>query len=355
MDDGRQGQGRPRVDVLFLGGTIASTDSGDGKAAPTLTGESLLANVPTLASIAQVRAASLSQRPGASLTFEDLAVVADEIDARFHEGADGIVVSQGTDTLEETAFFLDLVLAQGRPVVVTGAMRTPATSGADGPANLVGATRVAASSTCANIGVLVVMNDEIHCARFAQKVHTTSPSAFASPLCGPVGSITESRPWLATIPATSRLGPLARRETPPVAFLTIPLGDDGRLVRQVAALGYGGLVIEAMGGGHVPPPVEEALTEVAARIPVLLASRTRRGRGLQETYGFPGSETRLLESGLVSTGWLDGIKARVLLALLLASATDRPGIAQAFEAFEGGSSPSADRAPAPGAIGSGLP
>ena len=116
-----------------------------------------------------------------------------------------------------------------------------------------------------------------------------------------------------------------------VALLKCALGDDSRLVTQVEKLGYAGLILEGFGGGHVPAPVVPALEDLATRLPVVLASRTGGGEMLQETYGFPGSERDLLSRGLIPAGFLDGLKARILVSLLLASGTDLSGVRKAFE------------------------
>jgi L-asparaginase len=128
---------------------------------------------------------------------------------------------------------------------------------------------------------------------------------------------------------------------PPVALLTSVLGDDSRLIAQVESAGYAGLVLEAVGGGHVPAAVVPALEELAARMPVILASRTGGGEVLQETYGFPGSERDLLSRGLIPAGFLDGRKARILLSVLLACGHDRDGVRTAFEQVDASVSVSA--------------
>lgn len=135
--------------------------------------------------------------------------------------------------------------------------------------------------------------------------------------------------------------PVGRRKIPlaqntpdcPVALLTIALGDDGRLLSVVEQQGYAGLVIEALGGGHVPSVMAEALEELAGKMPVILASRTRSGEVLRETYGFPGSEIDLLERGLISAGALDGPKSRLLLTLLLRSGATREEISHNFDSW----------------------
>lgn len=324
----------PRVAVFTLGGTIASVrDRGPG-VSPQLSADELVSAVPQLAGAAVIEAVSFRQVASPELTLRDLTALAAAIERRLAGGCAGAVVTQGTDTIEETAFTLDLLLDADAPVVLTGAMRNPTLPGADGPANLLAAVRVAAAEDCRGLGCLVVLNDEIHPARFVRKTHTANPATFRSPLTGPVGWLAEGTPHVATRPVRRHHMPVSGDvDPPPVALLTIGLGDDGRLLRQVEALGYAGLVVEAMGGGHVPAHTVPTLAGLARRMPVVLASRTGAGEVLRETYGFPGSETDLLSRGVVAAGALDGLKARILLMLLLARETDTDGIRVAFDAI----------------------
>ncbi len=328
---------RPTVTVLALGGTIAMSPSAEGGVVPTLTAQMLVAAVPQLADIARVEARSFRQMPGAHLRFEDLEELADTIRELAAQGCRGVVVTQGTDTIEESAFALDRLLEPGMPVVVTGAMRNPSLAGADGPANLLAAVQVAISEEARGHGCMVVMNDEVHAARFVRKLHTTSPSAFGSPLSGRIGWVSEGRVRFAALPAEAPPLPAGEATPARVGLVTIALGDDGDHVRALLAQGIDGLVVEGTGGGHVQPDVADALEAAARQIPVVLASRTGAGETLERTYGFPGSEIDLLRRGLVRAGWLDGLKARVLLTLLLRRGVAARGdVARAFEPWGGG-------------------
>jgi L-asparaginase len=334
---GAAGSGLPRVTVFSLGGTIASTGipeapgDGAGGVAPRLGAGELVAAVPQLRGIAEVETVAFRQVPSGDLTLSDVVALAAEIGRRFASGAAGAVITQGTDTIEETAFALDL-LTVGGPVVVTGAMRNPTLAGPDGSANLVAAVQVAVSPGAAGLGTLVVLNDEIHAARFAGKTHTSSPAAFRSLTAGPVGWVVEGRPRLVMrLPRLAGLRAAVSGDIPPVALLTSALGDDSRLVDAVPDLGYAGLVIAAFGGGHVPGHVAAALDRVASRIPVVLASRAPGGEILQRTYGFPGSERDLLARGLIPAGFLSALKARVFLSLLLAAGASTESARAAFD------------------------
>lgn len=328
---------RHGVTVLALGGTIAMTGDGSAGVLPRLTGEMLVQAVPALARVAQVEGRSFRQVPGAHLRFEDLEDLARTAEQLLAAGQRGVVVTQGTDTIEETAFALDRLLGSEAPVVVTGAMRNPTVPGADGPANLLAAVQVAISEQARGQGCLVVMNDEIHAARFVRKMHTSSPAAFASPMAGPVGWVVEGRVRMASrLPAVAALRRPAPARAARVALLTASLDDDGALADAACERGYDGIVVEATGGGHVCPQLALALERAARRMPVLLASRAGTGETLAQTYGFTGGEIDLQNRGLLRAGWLDGPKARVLLTLLLRNAYAGADIGEAFACWGGG-------------------
>ena len=326
---------RPRVGVFSLGGTIASTSAPQSARAgvtPRLGASDLVAAVPQLRDHADVDARAFRQTASGDLTLGDVAALAREVTAGFEAGMTGVVITQGTDTIEETSFALDLLVGSPNPVVVTGAMRNPTLAGPDGPANLLAAVQVAGSSLARGLGAMVVFNDEIHASRFVRKTHTSSPSTFRSATSGPLGWVVEGRPRIPFAPARMPQVILAPDATiPPVALVRMALGDDGRLVEAVDSLGYAGLVVEGFGGGHVPARVVPALERLARRIPVVLASRTGSGEVLRETYGFAGSEIDLLARGLVSSGYLDGLKARVLLSLTLARGADIEAVQAMFK------------------------
>jgi L-asparaginase len=323
------------VVLIGLGGTIAMTSSGAGGVVPTLTGEQLVAAIPGLADTGvEVAAVNPRRRPGASLTFDDVLEVAAQARTCLEGGAAGVVVTQGTDTIEETAYLWDLLHARQEPVVVTGAMRNPTLAGPDGPANLLAATAVAADPRCRGLGCLVVFNDEIHAAARVRKTHATSPATFASPDGGALGYLVENVPRLINRP-TARFAitaPIAGR--PRVGLYTATLADDGTLLAATAEP-CDGLVVAAFGAGHTPVTWPPALSTIAARIPVVLASRTGAGSILSRTYGFAGAERDLLDRGLVPAGMLHPYKARILLHLALAAGADRDTIVAAFRAAGG--------------------
>lgn len=324
--------------LLALGGTIATAPGDQGGVTPRLTGEMLVAGVPALRKIADIEASTFRQLPSPHLRYDDIEALAAAVCEARDKGATGVVITQGTDTIEETAFALDLLLPRfDMPVVVTGAMRNPTLAGADGPANLLAAVQVCISDAARGLGCLVVSNDEVHAARFVRKTHTSSTATFSSPMAGPIGWVLEDTVRIGLHPPKmlplQLAGPVRDAR---VALLAVAMGDDDTVVNAMRKAGIDGMVVMALGGGHVPTAIASALEDSARHIPVVLASRTGAGEILSRTYGFPGSEIDLQRRGVVRAGWLDAPKAKVLLTLLLRhKVTDRQRIAEAFACWGG--------------------
>ena len=325
------------VAMFTLGGTIAMAghrrDGAGGPVVARLSGADLTAAVPALGDLGvPLEVHDIDAVGSANLTFTQIAALVESASRAVGAGACGVLVTQGTDTLEETAFLVDLLWPYAEPFVLTGAMRNPTLAGPDGPANLLAAARTAVSPAARDLGALVVVNDEIHAARWVRKTHSTSTATFASPNTGPIGHVIEGRVRVLTTPARHRPIPLGAltAERIRVALHTVTLDDDADGLAALAETAQG-LVVAGFGAGHVPAALADLLGTLAARMPVVLASRTGSGSVLRHTYGAIGSETDLLGRGLISAGLLDPYKARVLLRLLLGRGADRDAVATAFE------------------------
>ena len=305
------------VEVIALGGTIASRPRPDGQGVvPDMTADDLLDAVPAARDLAAIRARTLAGVPSVEIDLPLLLRLAALIGGLEAEGATGIVITQGTDTIEETAYVLDLVHGGHCPVIVTGAMRHPALPGPDGPANIHAAIACAADPACRNQGVLVVFDDDIHAAAWVQKRDTTSVGAFWSP--APIGWMAEGRPALRfRRPRAAAIRVRADAAPPFVPILKPGLGDPPRLVAAALDAGAAAIVADLPGGGHASAAWADALEGAVSSVPVIFASRTRGGRVLNRTYGQTGAEIDLIARGLVPAGDLDALKARLLMSLLL--------------------------------------
>lgn len=300
------------MSLIAMGGTI-STERHGGASEPAR-GAAELARQAGLPDGTQVRVVDSARVSSRNVTpqhmWELAAAVRGEIDA----GSTGIVVTHGTDTLEETAYGLALLVPRSVPVVLTGAMRTPESPGADGPANIAAAFYVAAHAPMGAHGPVVVHQDEIHAARWVTKLYSTRVAAFASPTCGPLGIVVEGRPVLFHSPPPG--DDVLSATAPPdadIALLWGYSGLDAAAARRIIGDAQG-LVVAGTGGGHVPADVAPVVEEFAASgRPVVLGSRCAGGQVLSGTYGGPGSETRLLEAGVLSAGALPALKARLRL------------------------------------------
>jgi L-asparaginase len=311
--------GEPTVAIGSLGGTITMTSDGHGSLIPTLGADDLLASVPQMAAVASVRTATLASVPSASLTHGDVEAALAWARTTVDAGASGVVLVQGTDTLEETTYLLDLFWDRPEPLVVTAAMRAPQRPGSDGPANLLASVTTAAHPASRDLGVLAVMNDEIHAAARVSKSDSMAVEAFRSPVFGPLGRLVEGTPVYGN--RSSRHAPLPSpgnaATEPRVALLTTHLDDTGDLLTLGSEAGYDGIVLAALGVGHVSAAVAECVTKAVVRTPVVVATRTGAGPTAEHTYGFVGSESDLISRGAVPAGWLTPVKARLLLWALL--------------------------------------
>lgn len=314
------------VTVLAAGGTIAMTGA---RATPALAAEDLVqaALGPNRAPTVRVR--DLHALPGAHLGPGDALEIAQQAAAEAARG-DGVVVTTGTDTLEEVAMLTDLCHDGPTPIAFTGANRPASRPGADGPANLADAVAVAAADDAEGVGVVVVFGGEVHAARLASKVDATGPAAFGSPAAGPLGRIVDGQLWLAARPQRQ---PCLRPERldPRVEIVTAHLGADARLLDGAVAI-CDGLVLVLLGAGHAPPAFLEGLVRAASTVPVVLTTRVSRGGMLRDTYGFTGSEADVRASGAIPAGLLTPAAARIKLLAALGAGLGGRALADAFAA-----------------------
>lgn len=303
------------VKVLAAGGTIAMSGAGGAKVA--LDASDLVAAVEGLAGEDGIEAETVANLPSAHLALSDQLRICRAARDAAREGI-GVVVTHGTDTLEETAILCDLMHDSDAPIVFTGAIRAASAPGADGPANLMDAVSVARSEQAAGLGVLVVFGGEIHHARCARKTDTTSLTAFSSPQTGPLGRVTEGHAsFWSRVPRNKPLDPpvLDRR----VLIVPTTAGDDGSLARAALATEPDGLVVGTLGAGHLHPDLLGLWSEASGRIPVVAYCRPERGVVLTGTYGFAGSEKELRKSRIIPAAFLSPQASRMKLLACVAS------------------------------------
>ncbi len=331
-----QSPARPEVHIVATGGTIASTNYYGGESGK-IGVEALLKAVPALDTVARVSAQQFSNvGSGAFTPAMWLALsrgIADTLRAR--PALSGVVVTHGTDTMEETAYFLDLTVADARPVVVTGAMRPADGVGIDGPANLMHAARVAADPAARGRGAMILMNDEILAARDATKANTVRPDAFTAPVRGALGVADPERVVWHRLPVRAPTFDLAAvRELPRVDVVYSYVGADGAAVDALVAAGARGLVVAGVGRGGLAGAQRDAITRAIAKgVVVVMGSRTGAGsvvigRGVRRA---PGAAPDAPEApSTVGAGDLNVQKARVLLMLALTRTQDPREVARIF-------------------------
>ena len=318
--------------MFFTGGTISMRfDPALGGAVPALSPGDILGMTGDLAALAQIETHDVARLPGPHMTPARMLDMAHRIAEVLRQpGITGAVVTHGTDTLEETACLVDLVLGSGKPVVFTGAMRSSSDLSWDGPANLRAALRVAADPACQGLGSVVVWNDRILAAADVTKTHTESVDTFQERDLGCLGLVDRDRILM------QRRQPVrppfsCERLEEAVEVVKLSAGSDGRMVGAAIGLGARGLVIEGLGRGNVPiTALPEVLKAIDSGIPVVITSRCPRGRVL-DTYAYEGAGRGLRQRGAILGGLLPGHKARIRLMLLIGAGKDREAIRTSFE------------------------
>ncbi|HEY5430554.1 MAG TPA: asparaginase domain-containing protein [Solirubrobacteraceae bacterium] len=320
-------QARP-VRLLTAGGTISMQGE---HAVPVLDADQLVAAIPQLGAFPRLQAENVLGLASAEISLAQALTLIRRATAAAATG-EGVVISTGTDTLEELAMLCGVTYDGDAPIVLTGANRPASAPGADGPANLLDAITLAADGAAAGLGAVVVFGGEVHAAATVRKVDSTGPAAFGSPVTGPIGRIVEGRVWYGARPLRPpTVQPRALEHRVPI--LTAALGDDGQLLRS-AAESCDGLVLAAFGAGHVTPGMLGGLRDAVQRVPVVVTVRPERGSMLHATYGFEGSERDLRASGAVCAPFLSAPAARILLLCCLGATLDTPGLAAAFAPWD---------------------
>ncbi len=349
----------PRVCVVACGGTIAS-EPDTGGAAPAKTGDDLVAAVPGVEAHATVSAREVCSQPGFDVRWRDVLATAATARAAVADGADGIVVTHGTDTLADTAYALDVLTDLSVPVVVTGAQRRLDEPSSDAPANLTLAVRAAADPRF-SAGVHVAFDDELHAARDVVKGHSNALSTMTSPGAGPVATFTrggsrllrEPQRRVAVDPLAGPDGPLdvgdpapgsasgstpeappeppasAADRVPEVPVIHSGTGAGAGAIERALNAGVGGVVVEGTGLGNVTAAIGDAIREAVESVPVVVAGRPPAGP-TEPVYGTPGGAVTLADHGVVFAGDLPAAKARVGLALGLAAGLSREELPRLF-------------------------
>lgn len=325
-------QQKPRVAIVFTGGTISmKVDREFGGVVPKLSAAEILDTVQSIHEIADIVPIEFGRYPGPHITpviMLKLSVVVQELLNR--SDIKGIVVTHGTDTLEETAYFLDLTCSSEKPIVVIGAMRNSSEQDWDGPRNLREGVRLAASSKLRGYGAIVCLSETINAASEVSKNDTTELNTFESLDFGPLGRISHGSIMLYRQPLHREYYAIDSIDAY-VPLLSCYAGMDGRQVRQSIEAGAKGIVIEAFGVGNVPPAVYYELVEaVRSNIPVILVSRCPVGR-IEEVYAYEGAGKHLHDNGVIFADYLNGQKARIKLSIMIAAQCSIEEIRTAFE------------------------
>lgn len=305
-----------RLDILTTGGTIASRTK-----RPMASGAELVEPLRDFFPDVEIVVKEICRTGSSQITLDILRTIRSQVEESFASGATGVVITHGTDSLEETAYFLDLTAARLGPIVVTGAMRGLDAVAPEGMANLVESCRVALEPASREYGVLVVMNDRVHLAREVTKVHSWLLDAFASPSTGPVGYVGPHGVHFVVGPPKREYAPYSDLE-PPVDLIKVSLDSGARLLSTALDAGAKGIVIEGFGYGHLPPGMMDGVRAAVDRgVPVVLTTRCLTG-------GAPRPGT-VHKEGFIATD-LSGPKARIKLMLALSLTRDREEIARLF-------------------------
>lgn len=319
--------------LISTGGTIAmKLDPEKNAAVPALSGSDLVAAVPALSRAARIEVNNLFNIPSDHMSPEHWTILKHVVDSALtRSDVTGVVISHGTDTLEETAWFLDLTVNSEKPVVFVGAQRNASSPDFDGPRNLLNAVRVCIASQARGKGVLVVMNNQINAAREVTKTHTANVETFNSGDFGFLGVVDDDRVVFSRQSTRRQYISLNTADMPRVEIVPMFAGANGDLVQAAASIGANGIVIQALGLGNVNLHMYESIKQVIATgIPVVISTRVPNGR-TSPVYGFEGGGSTLKHAGAVFADNLSPQKARILLMLALHQGTSAQQLQPIFD------------------------
>ena len=320
-----------KIAIIFNGGTISMKIDEKIKAAvPSLSADEIMSMIPGVEDYAEIEAYTFSSMPSPHMTLETmlkLSKFTTELVER--EDIDGVVITHGTDTLEETAYLLDLTVKTKKPVVVTGAMRSGSELGYDGPFNLATSICTAISDEAVGRGVLVCFNGELNSASEVTKANSMALNAFRTPNFGPIGIVDNDN--VIFYRDANHLEKYDVSEIKKqVALIKCVVDMDSSYIDYLIEKGYGGIVIEALGRGNVPPKMVEGIKKaIELEIPVVVVSRCFEGR-VFESYGYEGGGKQLKNLGVIFGDTLPGQKARIKLILAINSGMNIHEVAKVF-------------------------
>jgi len=318
--------------IVFTGGTFSmKIDKESGGAIPYFHGEELIEMIPEAKGLANISIYNFGNFPGPHMTPE-LMLNLSKVIQKFikKKNIDGIIVTHGTDTLEETAYLLDLTIKTEKSIVIIGAMKTSTEPDWDGPKNLINAISICNNENSKGLGVLVCLNGEINAASEVTKTHTEDIETFHSLDFGALGFIDKGKVWFNRLPRK-----LEKIETEKinsnVDIIKVYAGIKENIFKLIADTKIDGLVVEALGVGNVPPPAFEGIKYVLSKnIPVVLVSRCPAGETL-DIYSYEGAGKWLKKSGVIFSDYLNGQKARIKLMLALGKGLKSKELQKIFE------------------------
>lgn len=318
--------------IVFTGGTFSMRIDESTKAAvPFYNAKYLLEKIPEAENLANISIHEFGNYPGPHMTPELMLDLSKKIKTFItQQNIDGVIVTHGTDTLEETAYFLDLTIKTEKPIVVTGAMKTSSEPDWDGPRNLVDAIRICDNQNSKGLGVLVCLNGEINAASEVTKTYTEDIEAFMSLDFGLLGFVEKGKVIFNRLPRKLETIETEKIDSN-VDLIKVYAGMNEKFFKLSADSGAHGVVVEAMGVGNVPPPAFDGIKYIVERnIPVVLVSRCPAGETL-DIYGYPGAGKWLKEIGVIFSDYLNGQKARIKLMVCLGKTKDIKELRRMFE------------------------